>query len=141
MDIVSHITDFHVGYEFAPVRFQLKSEEVELYLQAVGESDALFREQKFVPPSALAAYGLRGILIEINLPPGAIHSAQATTVFRPITSDETIVFRAKLAQNAIWKGWRFVTVDYTGVDEDERQVIHGRSTVVIPEGQVGGVDR
>ena len=101
------------------------------------ESNALFREQKFVPPSALAAYGLRGILIEINLPPGAIHSAQATTVFRPITSDETIVFSAKLAQNAIWKGWRFVTVDYTGVDEDEKQVVQGRSTVVIPENQMG----
>ena len=138
MDIVSHITDFYVGYEFVPVRFQLKSEEVELYLQAVGESNALFRQQKFVPPSALAAYGLRGILIEINLPPGAIHSAQATTVFRAITYDETIVFRAKLAQNAIWRGWRFVTVDYTGVDEDEKQVIQGRSTVVIPENQKVG---
>ena len=137
MDTASHITDFHVGHEFVPIRFQLNSEEVELYLQAVGESNALFRQQKYVPPSALAAYGLKGILIEINLPPGAIHSAQATTVFRPVTSDEVIVFRAKLAQNAIWKGWRIVTVDYTGVDEDEKRVIQGRSTVVIPEDQRG----
>jgi hypothetical protein len=137
MDNVSHITDFHIGYEFVPVRFQLNAEEVDLYLQAVGESNDLFRQQKYVPPSALAAYGLRGILIEIGLPPGAIHSAQATTVFRPVMSDEIIVFRAKLAQNAIWKGWRFVTVDYTGVDEDEKQVIQGRSTVVIPEEQKG----
>jgi hypothetical protein len=134
---MSHITDFHVGYEFVPVRFQLNPEEVALYLQAVGESNALFCQQNFVPLTALAAYGLRGILIEIGLPPGAIHSAQATSVFRATTSDETIVFSAKLTQNAVWKDWRFVTVHYTGVDEDEKQVLQGRSTVVIPEDHRG----
>jgi hypothetical protein len=137
MENTSHITEFKVGYEFGPVRFQLNSEEVALYLQAAGESNDLFSKQNLVPLTALAAFGLRGILIEIQLPPGAIHSAQATTVFRSITSDEVIVFRAILAQNAVWKGWRFVTVDYKGIDGDERQVLQGRSTVVIPEDSVG----
>ena len=137
MDNVSHITDFHVGYEFAPIRFQLKPKEVDLYLKAVGEPHALFIQQRFVPPTALAAYALRGILREIDLPPGAIHSAQDTSVFRPITSDEAIVFTARLTQNSIWKGWRFVTVDFSGVDEDEKQVIKGRSTVVIPGDHTG----
>ncbi len=141
MDNVSHITDFHVGYEFVPIRFQLQPREVDLYLQAVGESHALFQQQRYVPPTALAAYALRGILREINLPPGAIHSAQEASVSRPITSGEAIVFRARLTQNSVWKGWRFVSVDFSGVDEDERQVIHGRSTVVMLESQVGGVER
>ena len=136
-----NITDFNVGYEFAPIRFQLQPGEVDLYLQAVGEPHPLFQKQKFVPPTALAAYALSGILREINLPGGAIHSAQDASVSRPIMSDEAIVFRATLTQNAVWKGWRFVSVDFTGVDEDEKQVIHGRSTVVIPESQVDGVGR
>jgi hypothetical protein len=130
-----------VGYEFVPIRFQLRPKEVDLYLQAVGEPNALFQQQGFVPPTALAAYALSGILREINLPGGAIHSAQDASVSRPITSDEAIVFRATLTQNAVWKGWRFVSVDFTGVDEDERQVIYGRSTVVIPEVEVGDTDR
>ena len=130
-----------MGYEFVPVRFQLQPGEVALYLQAVGEPNALFQQQRFVPPTALAAYALSGILGEINLPGGAIHSAQDASVSRPIASDEAIVFRATLIQNSVWKGWRFVSVNFTGVDEDERQVIHGRSTVVIPESQVDGVDR
>ncbi|MBF8267700.1 MAG: MaoC dehydrat protein [Dehalococcoidia bacterium] len=112
-----------------------------MYLRAVGESNPLFRQQALIPLTALAAYALRGILREINLPPGAIHSAQETSVSRPITSDEAIVFRARLTQNSVWKGWRFVSVDYSGVDEDEKEVIRGRSTVVIPEGQVGEGDR
>lgn len=138
MDDVSHITDFHVGYEFTPVHFQIQSEEVGLYLRSVGESNTLFTDQQFVPVTALAAYGLRGILLEINLPGGAIHSAQETSVSRAIRSDEIIVFKAKLAQNAIWKGWRFVTVDYVGVDENGNQILQGRSTVVIPEDETAG---
>ena len=137
---MSHITDFQVGYEFAPVRFQIQPGEVAWYLQAVGEPHDLYQQQKFVPPTALAAYALSGILREINLPGGAIHSAQDASVSRPIASDEAIVFRAKLTQNAVWKGWRFVSVAFTGVDEDEKQVIHGKSTVVIPETQASGVD-
>ena len=53
-----HITDFHVGHEFVPIRFQLQPREVDLYLQAVGESHALFQHQRYVPPTALAAYAL-----------------------------------------------------------------------------------
>lgn len=138
---MSHITDFQVGYEFTPVRFQIQPKEVELYLRAVGEPNALFKQQGFVPPTALAAYALSGILREINLPGGAIHSAQDASVSRPITSDEAIVFSATLIQNAVWKGWRFVSVTFTGVDEDDYRVIHGRSTVVIPEADVEDMDR
>ena len=131
------ISDFPVGYEFASIRFQLRPQEVALYLQAVGESNDLFREQRFVPPTALAAYALRGILLEIKLPPGALHSAQEMSVSRPVTSDETIVFRAKLIRNSVRRGWRFVSIDFSGADEEEKQVIQGRSTVVIPEAQRG----
>jgi len=138
---VPHIAEFQVGHEFVPIRFQLQPREVETYLQAVGESHALYIHQGFVPPTAIAAYALSGILREINLPSGAIHSAQETEVTRPRTSGEDIVFRANLTQNGVWKGWRFVSVEFSGVDKDEKQVIHGRSTVVMLESQIEGVKR
>ena len=134
---MSPINDFQSGYEFAPVRFQLTPQEVDLYLQAAGESGELFRQQGYVPPTALAAYALRGILIEIKLPSGALHSAQETSVFRPVKSNETITFNAKLTRNAVRKGWRFVSIDFSGADEEGKQVIRGRSTVVIPEDERG----
>jgi hypothetical protein len=90
-----------------------------------------------VPPTALAAYALRGILREINLPPGALHSAQEMSVSRPMTSNEAIIFRAKLTRNSVQQGWRFVSIDFSGVDEEEKQVIQGKSTVVIPEDRRG----
>ncbi|MFH1560228.1 MAG: hypothetical protein ABID84_02290 [Chloroflexota bacterium] len=132
-----HITDFPVGYEFAPIRFQLQPQEVALYLQAVGECNDLFQQRRFVPPTALAAYALRGILREMNLPPGALHSAQEISLSRPVASDQAIVFSAKLTRNLVQRGWRFVSVDFSGIDEDEKMVIRGKSTVVVPEGQGG----
>ena len=136
-----HIALLPVGYEFATVRFQIQSREVDLYLQAVGESDPLFRQQGVVPPTALAAYALGGILREINLPPGAIHAAQEMSFSGAVSPDDTIVFRARLTQNSVWGGWRFLAIDFSGVNEDKEQVIQGRSTVIIPEGQGGDLDR
>ena len=128
-----HITDFNVGYDFVPISFRLSKSEVDLYLKSVAGHQGLYEEHGYVPPTAMAAFALRGILLEINLPGGAIHSAQELTVHRPISSTETIEFIAKLIQNAVWKGWRFVSVQYYGLDAHGDTVINGRSTVVIAE--------
>jgi hypothetical protein len=114
---------------------------VDLYLQAVGESNDLFQRQRFVPPTALAAYALGGILREMDLPPGAIHAAQEMSLSGAVPPDDIIVFRARLTQNSVRGGWRFLAIDFSVVHEDERQVIQGRSTVVIPEGQGGDGDQ
>ena len=133
MESPPHITDFQVGYDFVPISFQLSDREVALYLKSVSANQGWYQEHGYVPPTAMAAFALRGILIEINLPGGAIHSAQQFTVHRPVSSTEIIEFIAKLTQNAVWKGWRFVSVQYYGLDFRGNTVINGRSTVVIPE--------
>ena len=133
MENVPPIADFAVGHEFVPTRFRIQPQVVALYLKAVGESDALFHKEGYVPPTALAAYALDGVLREINLPPGAIHSSQDVSVTRPITSEETLVFRATLTRNWVRSGWRLVSIDFSGVDGDDKQVMHGKSTVVISE--------
>ena len=136
-----HITDFKLGYEFAPIRFQLRPQEVDLYLQAVEESGTLLQQQALVPPTALIAYALRGILLEIGLPPGAIHTAQEASFSRSVASGESILFTARLSRNAVRSGWRFVSIVFSGVDENGTQVVHGRSTVVISEDQIEGMER
>ena len=136
---LSQIKDFPVGHILTAIRFDLKHWEVELYLESVGETNSLFREQKFVPPTALAAFLLRGVLKELGLPPGAIHIAHEMSFSPAVKSDETLIFNATLTQNAVRSGWRFVTIDFSGVrflkgkEVEGDQVIDGRSTVVIAE--------
>lgn len=136
---MSQIKTFPVGHKLSAVRFDLKHWEVELYLESVGETNSLFRDQKLVPPTAIAAFLLRGVLKELGLPPGAIHIAHEMSFAPAVKSDETLIFSATLTQNAVRSGWRFVTIDFTGarflkekgVEGD--QIIFGRSTVVIEE--------
>ena len=136
---MSKIKSFPVGYILSPIRFDLKDWEVELYLESVEETNPLLRDQKLVPPTALAAFLLRGVLKELGLPPGAIHIAHEMSFSPAVKSDETLIFNATLTQNAVRSGWRFVTIDFRGVrfvNEKEvngEQIIDGRSTVVIAE--------
>ena len=121
------------GYEFAPVERRLLPEDVQRYVRAVQESNEMFQEGDLVPPTALGAYALSIILQAVDLPAGTVHAAQEMSFSGPVSQQETIVFRANLAQNSVRGGWRFLAIDFTGTDSREQQVIEGRSTVLVPE--------
>lgn len=126
------IAQLPVGHEFAPVHYQLRPEEVVSYLRAVGESNPIFGQQGLVPPTTLAAYALKGVLHELDLPPGAVHAAQEMSASRAITQNEAITFRAKVVQNALRGGWHFLSIDFSGTDVQGKRVLEGKSTVLIP---------
>ena len=139
---LSKIKQFPVGYKLEPVIFDLQDWEVKLYLQSAGETNPLFDQQGLVPPTALAAFALRGVLKELGLPPGAIHIAHEMSFHPAVKSDQSVVFYATLTQNAVRSGWRFVTIDFVGIlNEDDfakqEQVVNARSTVVISEESLG----
>ena len=136
---MQNIADLNAGHEFSPARHTLRPQDVARYLEAAGDENALFHADGYVPPTALAAYALGGVLSEIDLPPGAIHSAQELTVSRPVASNEDVVFRARLSRNTTMRGMRFLYIDFTGEDADSQRVINGRSVVVVPGEREEGV--
>ena len=138
--IVPNIAELIVGHEFPPAQRTLRPQDVALYLDAVGDEGALYRECGYVPPTALVAYALGELFRAIDLPAGSIHSAQELSVSRPVASNEAVVFRIRLTRNTIMRGMRFLSVEFTGEDADLRQVIEGKSVVVVPGegGEAGG---
>lgn len=134
---MSKIKQFPVGYNLEPVIFNLQDWEVQLYLASAGEANPLFENHQLVPPTAIAAFALRGVLKELGLPPGAIHIAHEMSFNPAVHSNQSIVFYARLTQNAVRSGWRFVTIDFHGLlikaSVEGKQVVVGRSTVVISE--------
>ena len=94
----------------------------------------------YVPPTALVAYALGELFRIIDLPAGAIHSAQELSLSRPVASSEEVVFRIRLTRNATMRGMRFLSVEFTGEDAEARKVIEGRSVVVVPP-EGGETDR
>lgn len=140
MRIVPNIAELAVGHEFPPARLTLRPQDVALYLEAVGDENELYRDDGYVPPTALVAYALGELFRIIDLPAGAIHSAQELSLSRPVASSEEVVFRIRLTRNATMRGMRFLSVEFTGEDAEARQVIGGRSVVVVPGegGETGG---
>ena len=140
MRIVPNIAELAAGHEFPPARCRLTPHDVALYLEAVGDENELYRDDSYVPPTALVAYALGELFRIIDLPAGAIHSAQELSLSRPVASSEEVVFRIRLTRNAIMRGMRFLSVEFTGEDAEARQVIDGRSVVVVPgdNGETGG---
>lgn len=137
--ILPNITELTPGHEFPPIRYSLRPQDVALYIRAVGDENALYRAGGYVPPTALAAYVLGELFRVIDLPAGAIHSAQELSVSRPVGSDEDLVFRIRLTRNSIMRGMRFLSVEFTGEDSNLLHVINGRSVVVVPgEGRETG---
>ena len=127
-----NIAELTAGHEFPPVLYTLRPQDVALYLEAVGDENALYHADGYVPPTALAAYVLGELFRIIDLPAGAIHSAQELSVNRPVASNEDLVFRIRLTRNATMRGMRFLSVEYTGEYSDLLHVINGRSVVVVP---------
>ena len=93
----------------------------------------MFQQGDLVPPAALGAYALGMILEQVDLPAGTVHAAQEMSFSRSVSKEETLTFRARVAQNSVRGGWRFLAIDFTGTDSNEKQVVEGRSTVLVPE--------
>lgn len=130
---MTNLAELPAGHEFTPVERRLQPQDVHRYVQAVQESNDMFQEGDLVPPAALGAYALGIILQEVDLPAGTVHAAQDMSFSGPVDKRETIVFRARVAQNSVRGGWRFLAIDFTGADSRDKQVIEGRSTVLVPE--------
>lgn len=122
-----------MGHRFTPTQYHLRPDEVDLYLEAVEDSSPEFRQQNAVPPTALAAYALKRILHEIDLPGGAVHAAQDLSFSRTVAIGETVVFSARLSQNSLRAGWRYLAIDLSATLVDGSQVMEGRSTLLLPE--------
>ena len=135
-----NIAELTAGHEFPPARYTLKPQDVALYLEAVGDENALYREDGYVPPTALVAYALGELFRAIDLPAGSIPSAQELSVSRPVASNEELVFRIRLTRNTTMRGMRFLSVEFSGEDSNLRHVINGKSVVVVPgeDGEIGG---
>ena len=121
------------GHEFTPVNRRIQPLDVQLYVRAVQESNAMFQQGDLVPPAALGAYALGMILEQVDLPAGTVHAAQEMSFFGSVSNEETLTFRARVAQNSVRGGWRFLAIDFSGTDSMDKQVVEGRSTVLVPE--------
>tara|TARA_B100000745_G_scaffold250067_1_gene172171 strand:- start:4 stop:414 length:411 start_codon:yes stop_codon:yes gene_type:complete len=128
-----NISALPVGHEFATGQRIINAQEVEDYAEAVGGYGRAPDSPQAVPPTALSAYALREILNQIELPGGAVHAGQNMSMKRGVSVGDSVLFEAKLSQNSVRSGWRYLTIEYKVYDASYVELMDGRSTIVIPE--------
>lgn len=112
--------------------FAVDAGAAEAYLNAAGGDASFYGEMGATPPMAVAGRTL-GILIErLSMPPGSVHIGQELDFLDTARPGEPLVCSARLARESRRGGWRILQLEFT-VNAEERRVLAGRATVMVPE--------
>ena len=119
------------GEQVSRQEFLLDADAVSRYVEAVGDGSPIAGSE-FVPPMAVAALSVRGVVNDLRIPGGTLHLGQEVEFSSPVRVGETITCSAKLKQNSVRGGSRILVVGLSVVAADGRTVMSGKSTIAVP---------
>ncbi len=99
------------------------------YRAAVGD-DAPPAEEGLVPPMAVAAMVMGAAMEAVELPAGAVHTAQELEFGRPVVEGAALACSATVVSNSVRRGTRFIVLEMRGVDGADT-ALTARSTIAI----------
>ncbi len=120
------------GHEFPSVAFDLSSQWVREYAEAVEDGAIAGLGRDMVPPMAVAALSIRALLDSAGLPTGAVHLGQEVAFFRPVGMGERLSAAGRIASRGERQGWVIMRIDLKVEDEARALVMTGRTTVTMP---------
>ena len=125
------------GQRISEKVYVLDSETVTRYSDAVeARSGSLSGDdgRELVPPMAIAALSLRGVVTDLRIPGGTLHVGQELEFRSGVHLGTSLECNATLAQNSVRGGWRFLVVQLEVSDGQGGRVMDGKSTIVLPVG-------
>jgi acyl dehydratase len=126
-----------VGYEFPPQSYTLDSSIVSTYLEAVKESNDLYRIEGLVPPLAVTAYAMAALSAGISLPSGTVHVSQELEFTGLVHAGDTITCYSKVSRRQDRGGLHIMATDITVVNQKQEKVLSGRVGFILPEPNAG----
>ncbi len=112
--------------------YHLDAGMVSDYVEAVGDRSHDQRGDQ-APPTAVAALSLRGVVNDLQIPGGTLHAGQEMEFRRGVRVGESLACKATLVQNSVRGEWRFIVVQLEVMDNADREVMGGKSTIMVPE--------
>ena len=83
-------------------------------------------------PMMVAAFGLRCVLADLEIPDGALHAGQELEFMRAVHVGDALTYSARIGQNSVRGDWRFMAIDLIAHDLGERIVMSGKTTIMMP---------
>lgn len=115
--------------------YRLDAETLDRYVDAVGDRSMDWGTDGgdgVVPPMSVAALSLRGIIEDLAVPPGSLHAGQELQFQGAVHVGEALECRATLVQNSVRGQWRYIGVQLAVEGDGGREVMTGKSTLVLP---------
>ncbi len=121
------------GQTISDRRYTLDDAAVALYVNAVGDRSGLYETGDGVtPPMAVAALGLRGVVEDLRIPGGTLHTGQELEFLTGVAAGSELRCEADVLQNSVRGDRRFLVVGIRMDDADGRRVLNGKSSLVLP---------
>ena len=126
------LPDLPKGHEFPRTRFRLTSDDVAKYLEAVGDSNAVYVESGLAPPLAVAARALGSLLDTIELPGGTLHSGQEMNARAGVEIGSELELSGRIAQRSERAGMIISVIEFdVMVAGAAEPALTGRTTVIV----------
>ena len=127
--------DLTVGQKISDRTHLLDAVLVSRYVDAVEDRATLHSSvdgRPLVPPMAVAALSLRGVVQDLEIPGGTLHAGQELEFRGAVGVGAALDCSATLAQNSVRGEWRFLVVELEVVDGAGLVVMTGKSTIIVP---------
>jgi hypothetical protein len=145
------IRDLEKGYEFPPFSVALDPAGLRRYLEAVEDTSEVYyegapagrqeeRTPVLAPPLGVVALALKALLDRLELPEGALHTAQELEMRRELPADARLACRARVAQRSELRGAVISVIEFEVAEEGggESPAIVGRSTIMAAQAPATG---
>jgi acyl dehydratase len=111
---------------------------VELYLNAVKESNDLYRVKGLVPPMAVTAYAMAALSKSISMPAGTIHVTQELDFLGLVKIGDTITCNSTVSRKQDRGGLHIMSTDIDVINQNQIKVLKGRVGFILPDPAAGG---
>ena len=108
----------------------LDDSTVNSYIEAVEDQSSGVTN---VPPMAIAALSLKGVIQDLEITGGTLHVGQEITFKNSINTPQTLLSQAEVIQNSLRGNQRFLVIGIMVTDGEGKEVMEARSTIMIPE--------
>ena len=110
----------------------VSADDAAAYRSAVGDDAPPAAGEHVVPPMAVAAMVMGAAMEAVELPPGAVHTAQELEFARPVDEGVVLACSATVVSNSVRRGTRFIVLEMRG-DDGAEAALRARSTIAIAQ--------
>jgi hypothetical protein len=125
--------ELSVGFEFPAQSYKLEAAMVSDYLQAVGETSSLYRDEGLVPPLAITAFAMAALSEGLTMPSGTIHVSQELEFLAPVHVGDTISCMSRVSRKTDRGGLHIMATSIFVVNQRQEKVLAGQVGFVLPD--------